>query len=142
MSHLKFATEHSIWTEEQWDFVNFSDESKFNLFGCNRRMLVRHRSKEGYSLQCAKSSVRFRGSMMVIVMIAAAGTGPLVKLHGKTNATVYHEIWKKHVSLNSRIVVNQPAVFMQYNAPCHTAMSVKNFFRMLLLWSGLLKAKT
>ena len=32
MSWLKFATEHIIWTEEQWDCVHFSNESKFNLF--------------------------------------------------------------------------------------------------------------
>ena len=33
---------------------------------------------------------------MVFSMIAAAGTGPLVRLHSKINATVYKEILKKH----------------------------------------------
>ena len=40
MSRLKFASEYVIWTEEQWDCVHFSDESKFNLFGCDRRRFV------------------------------------------------------------------------------------------------------
>ena len=63
---------------------------------------------------------------MVFGMISIAGTGPLVKLHGKINANVYKEILKKHVP-NLRTAINQPAVFMQDNAPCHTAKSVKTF---------------
>ena len=81
---------------------------------------------------------------MVFSMIPGAGTGLLVKLHGKINAIVYKEILKKHIP-NLRTAINQPAVFMQDNAPCLTVKSVKRFFflrRMLLLWSGLLKAQT
>ena len=34
---------------------------------------------------------------------------------------------KKHVVPNLRTAINQPAVYMQNNAPCHTAKSVKTF---------------
>ena len=44
-------------------------------------------------------------------MIFAAGTGPLVRVHGKINATVYKAKLKKHVP-NLRTAINQPAVFM------------------------------
>ena len=41
--------------------------------------------------QCTKSSIKFGGeSVMVFGMISAAGTGYLVRLHGKINATVYN----------------------------------------------------
>ena len=43
------------------------------------------------------------------------------------NATVYKEILKKNVVPNLRTAINQPAVFMQDNAPCHTVKSVKIF---------------
>ena len=59
-------------------------------------------------------------------MISAAGTGTLVRLHGKINTTVYKEILKKHVP-NLRTSINQPAVFMQENTLCHTVKSVKTF---------------
>ena len=59
-------------------------------------------------------------------MISAAGTGLLVRLHGKINTTVYKEILKKRVP-NLRNPINQLAVFMQDNLPCHTAKSVKTF---------------
>ena len=61
---------------------------------------------------------------MVFGMICTAGTEPIVRLHGKINANVYKEILKKHVILNVRTAINQPAVFMQDNAPCHTVKPV------------------
>ena len=128
MSRLKFASEHVMWTEEQWDCAPFSDESKFNLFGCNEIMFVRRCLKERCSPQCTKSSVQFEGgSVMVFGMISIAGTGTFVRLHGKINATVYKEKLKKHMVPNFRNVINQPAIFMQDNVPCQTARSVKTF---------------
>ena len=77
ISQLEFTTEHVIWTEEQWDCIPLSDESKFNLFGCDKRRFVQHSPKERYSLQCTKSSITFGGgSVMVFGMISVAGTGP------------------------------------------------------------------
>lgn len=128
-SRKKFATEHVTWTEEQWGCVHFSDESKFNLFGSDGRRYVRRNPTERYSPKCIKSSVKFGGgSVMVFGMISAAGPGPLVRLHGRINAAVYKELLKQHVLPPLRTAVNQPAVFMQDNAPCHTAKSVKKFF--------------
>ena len=109
---MKLATEDLIWTEEQWDCIHFSDESKFNLFGCDGRRFVRRTSNEGYSPQCTKITVKFGGeSVMMFGVFSVAGTGPLVRLHGKINITVYKEILKKHVP-NLRTTINQPAVFM------------------------------
>ena len=128
MSQLKFATEHVRWTEEQWDCVYFSDESKFNLFGCDERRFIQRCPNERYSPQSTTSSVKFgEENVMVFCMISAAGRGPLDRLDGKINATVYKEILKKHVVPNLRTAINQPAVFKQDNAPCHSAKPVKTF---------------
>ena len=64
---------------------------------------------------------------MVFGMISTAGTGLLVRLHSKIDAIVYKEILKKHVVPNLRTAINQPVVFMQDNALCHAAKSVKTF---------------
>ena len=64
---------------------------------------------------------------MVFGMISAAGTRLLVRLHDKINITVYKEILKKHSVPHLRTVINQLAVFMQDNTPCHTVKSVKTF---------------
>ena len=111
MSRLKFATETSYGLNNS-GIVLISVMSQFYLFICDERRFVQHSLKEQYSPQCTKSSVKFGGgSVMVFGMISVASTGPLVRLHGKINATVYKEILKKHVP-NLRIAINQLAVFM------------------------------
>ena len=47
--HLDFATEHVVWTGEQWNMVHFRDESKFNLFGSDGKRFVRHKNGERLS---------------------------------------------------------------------------------------------
>ena len=64
---------------------------------------------------------------MVFGMISTDGIGPVVRLQGKINATVYKEILKKHVVPNLRTAINHPALFIQGNAPCHKAKSVETF---------------
>ena len=84
ISRLKFAAEHVIWTEEQWDCVHLSDESKINLFVCEGRMFVRRSPKERHMPQCTKSSVEFGGrNVMVFGMNSAAVRRYHVRLHGK-----------------------------------------------------------
>ena len=72
MSRLKFNTKHVVWTEEQWDCVYFSDESKFDLFGCDKRRFVRPSPKKWYSPQCTKSSIKFGGGRMMVFGIISA----------------------------------------------------------------------
>ena len=54
-----FATEHILWTEEEWNMVHFSEESKFNLFGSNGKGLVRGKNGERLSPQLVKKNVKF-----------------------------------------------------------------------------------
>ena len=85
---------------------------------------MRRSVTERYSPMCIKRSVKYGGgSMMVFGMISAAGPGPLVGLHGRINAAVYKEMLRQHVLPTLRSVASQPAIFMQDNAPCHTAKS-------------------
>ena len=124
MSWLKFVTEHIIWTEEQWDCVHFSNESKFNRFGSNRRRFVRRSPKELYSPQCSKSIVEFGGgSVTVFGMICC---------WYRTSCQAAQQLYTKRYRRNIlylilRTAINEPAVFMQDNAPCQTAKTVQTF---------------
>ena len=97
--------------------------SQFNLISYNGIRFVRRSPTERYSPQCTKSSIKFRGGSVWHDFYA--GTGPLVRLHGKIN-TVYKDILKKLVP-NLRTENNQPVVFKRDNAPYHTAESVNTF---------------
>ena len=110
--------------------------TKFNLFVCDGRRFVWRSPKELYSPECTKSSVQFGGaSVMVFGMISTVVTGPLVRLHGKINATVYKVILKKNVVPNLKFAINQPAVFMQITLRVTQRSLLRHFFlrRMLLL---------
>ena len=63
---LDFATEYNLWTEEQWNMVHFSDESKFNLFGSDGKSFVRHKNGECLSPQCVRKTVKFGGGSVMV----------------------------------------------------------------------------
>lgn len=62
---------------------------------------------------------------MVWGMFSAAGVGPLIQLDGRVNANVYQNLLQQHMVPSLCSSPNQPAVFMQDNAPCHTTKRVK-----------------
>ncbi|GFV89763.1 transposable element Tcb1 transposase [Trichonephila clavipes] len=37
---LTWSTEHALWTQQQWSYVMFSDESRFSLQSDSRRTLI------------------------------------------------------------------------------------------------------
>ncbi len=129
-ARLAFAQQHVVWSDEKWQTVHFSDESKFNLYGSDGRQYVRRGKGETLSPKCVKSSVKFGwGGVMVWGSISAEGVGRLVRLEGRVNAGVYKALVEEHVLPVLRGAVNQPAIFQQDNAPCHKAKSVLDVFR-------------
>ena len=125
-----FANEHVLWSQEKWQPVHFSDESKFLLIGSDGKRYVRQKVGEELSPNCLKASVKFgRGSVMVWGMISGDGVGPLVRLQGKVNVGVYKQLVKNHVLPVLRNSTKQLCIFMQDNAPCHKAMVVMNFLK-------------
>lgn len=125
---LEYASEHVLWTDEKWDSVFFSDESKFNLFGSDGKTYVKRRVGEKYDVKCTKKTVKFGGgSVMVFGMISSEGTTPLIRLTTRVNAAIYKNILVKHVvPAIERSGVEEP-IFMQDNAPCHKAKSVMSY---------------
>ena len=83
-----FATEHILWTEEQWIILHFRDESKFNLFGSNGKRFVKRKNGELLFPQCVKKTVKFGGGCNGVGMISSVGIGPIVRFHGNINASV------------------------------------------------------
>ena len=140
MSRLKFATEHVIWTEEQWDCAHFSDESKFTLFSCDEKRFVRRSLKEWYLPQC----VRFGGgSLTMLGMIAAAiqdllsgYTVKLTQLYTKRHWRNMYLIWELQL-------INQLYLYKITLRVTQRSL-LRHFFlrRKLLLWSGQLKTET
>ena len=55
-ARLACAEAHIIWSDNDWDKVNFSDESKFNLVGSDGRQYVRRTTGNRLNPRCVKKS--------------------------------------------------------------------------------------
>ena len=79
--------------------------------------------KNNIRLRALKAALNLEEEMWLCLAWFSGDTGPLVSLLSKINLTIFKE---RHEP-NLRIAINQLAVFMQDNAPCQTAKSVKTF---------------
>ena len=141
MNRLKYATEHVIWTEEHWDCFHFSDESKFNLFGCDGRRFVRRSLKEQYSPRFIKSRVKFGGGSvmafgMLVQDLLSGYTVKLTQLYTK-------RYWRNMLYLIWELQLIHQQYLCKITLRVTQRSLLRHFFlrRMLLLWSGLLKAQ-
>ena len=58
---LVWAKKHNEWTIERWKSVLWSDESKFEIFGSNRRVFVRRREGEQMISACVVPTEKHEG---------------------------------------------------------------------------------
>lgn len=131
---LQWARERSTWTEQDWEKVVFSDESKFNLFGSDGKTTVRRRKGERYAEQCILPTVKHSPSVMVWGAITFNKVGPIVFLEGTMNAAKYKSILETHVLPLIQEMENyvENPLFQDDSAPCHRAKSV-SLIKILLL---------
>ena len=122
---LQWALEHRSFN---WASVVFSDESRFCLVS-DRPVIVRRRPGEEYLPQCLNTTMKHGGSrIMVWGCIARTGIGCLHKIDGNVTAQHYLKILKYcAVPSLQHLFGDQPAIFQQDNAPCHTAKVVKEW---------------
>ena len=142
MSRLKFATENLIWTEEQWDCIYFSGESKFNLFGCDGRRFVRHSLKKLYSPQCAKNLGEkvwwcLTWFLLLVQDLLSSYTVKSMQQYIKRYwRNMLYLIWELQL-INQLYLCKITLRVIQRSLLWHFFLS-----RMLLLWSGLPKTQT
>ena len=83
VKRLKFARQHQDWATEQWNWVLWSHELKFELFGSKRCQYVHPRPGERCDAQCLQPTVKHRGgSVTVSGCISYFSVGKLVKING------------------------------------------------------------
>lgn len=62
----RWAKERAHWTVEDWNWVWFSDESKFQLFGSDGKQYCRRRPGEEYLDRNVKSTVKHGGGRIMV----------------------------------------------------------------------------
>ena len=65
---LAWVKKHEQWTLHQWKSVLWSNESKFEICGSNRRVFVRHREREQMISSCVVPTVKHGGGDVTLLV--------------------------------------------------------------------------
>lgn len=124
---MDFATEYKNKTNEFWEKVIFSDESKYNIFGSDGRALVWRKKGEELNPKNTRKTVKHGGGgVMVWGCMSAGGVGNLVFIEETMNKTVYMNILRENLNQSAeKLNIRHNYYFQQDNDPKHTAADVK-----------------
>ena len=126
--HLNFVRYNEDHDISYWSKVLFSDKSKFNRLGSDGRQYVQQRKDEEFNPRCTVSMLQSDGgSVMVWSIISANGPGLIIRLQGRINLTKYINMLTEHFLPYFGQNLDDNPIFMQDNAPIHTAGNVKRF---------------
>lgn len=129
---LLWAQEHLNWTQDMWNNVIFSDESKFKLHVGDGRILARREPKERLSSECILRMPPKTEGVMVWGCFSGDEKGRMVFLESKVTAEVYLRVLENVLEPSALELFGDTCrfIFQQDNAPCHTAkiVSMNLFF--------------
>ncbi|GBM96206.1 Transposable element Tc1 transposase [Araneus ventricosus] len=116
--------------ETYWNNVLFADESKFNIFGSDGRIMVWRRKNKELNPKNLVGTVKYDGGgVLVWGCISASGLGNLVFTDGIMNRVLYLNILRDYLKLSAQNSgIGKNFVSYQDNDPKHTALNVR-------LWS-------
>ncbi len=125
---LAWTREHKNWTLAQWYRVLFTDETKSEIFGNNRRAYVRSRTGERYLNTCLKPSIKHGGgSVLAWGAISAQGVSPLKRIIGTMDKKYYHNILQRHAIPAGLKLIGENFVFQEDNDPKHASAYCRNY---------------
>ena len=125
-ARLNWARLHRRWTQDDWENVIFSDESRFYLEGHDSRLRVYRRRNERFVPACISQAADKR-SVMVWGAISATGKSQLVIVPGNLTANVYiNNVLGNHLFPFLQQHNGNP-VFQHDNAPAHRAHVTRNY---------------
>ena len=143
-AHLRWARKYQNWTVEDWMRVIWSDECSIVLGRKSRRRHCIRKKGHAYKARHCDGTVKSeKVTMMVWTCFSGAKVGPLIVCEaGSVNADRYLEILEHGLitfvndlfTLQSEsdtitVVTNDSFLFMHDNAPCHTAVKVKQYMK-------------
>lgn len=123
IERLEFAREHQDWQLRHWQPVLFSDESRFHVSTCDRRVRVWRRRGERYA-QCniVQHDPFGGGSIMVWGGVSLDGRTELIPIRrGTMTAQRYRDEVLAPVVVPYAGAVGENFIFMHDNARPHTA---------------------
>ena len=116
------------WTKRKWSKVLFTDESKFDLFGSNRRTFVRRLANERYKKECLTPTVKHGGgNIMVWGGKCTKGVTQLKRVEGIMDKKMYHSILVYRAIPEGKRLLGKGFVFQEDNDPKHSSNYCRNY---------------
>ena len=130
-ARLKFANDHLDDSEEDWEKVLWSDETKIELFGINSTRRVWREKKADLNPKNTIPTVKHGGgNIMLWGCFSAKGTGRLYRIEGRMNGAMYQEILGENLLPSARLLkMGRGWVFQHDNDPKITAKATKEWLK-------------
>jgi transposase len=128
IKRLSWAKNKKNWVDE-WNYIIWSDESRFEVFRGDGRKYVWRNTQEKYNPKCLIPTFKSgQESVMVWACFTKNKLGPLVRLEGRITAKIYIEMLENYLLpfINSLENENE-YTFQEDNAPIHTANIAKKW---------------
>ncbi len=127
---LLWVKKYKHYSIENWKKVLFTNESKFEIHGNNRRVYVRRRRGERLSNQCLKSTVKHGGgNINVWGCFSFNGVGNLYRIKGNLEKKQYHSILQRHAIPSGKRLCGRGFTLVQDNDPKHTSNLCKKYLK-------------
>ena len=119
---------------EFWKRVLWTDESKFEFFGCKQRFRVWRKTGEELQDRHLQKTVKHGGgNIMVWGCFSWAGVGQLIKIDGIMTADTYIDILRENLEVSLiQLGLENSFILQQDNDPKHTAKKTKKFLKLYL----------
>jgi len=115
-----------FWKNE-WDFIIFSDESRFELFKNDSNNWVWRKADEKYKKECLRPTVKKSDGIMVWGCFCRDTIGPLVLIEDNVTALKYVDILEENLLPFLNELGKDIYSFQDDNAPVHRAQKVKRW---------------
>lgn len=129
-NRIAFARSHASWTEHQWKFILWSDETKICRIGSDGRRYVRRPKNAAFNPKFVIPVVKHGGgSINVWGCFSWNGVGPIHRIQGIMTKEIYIEILENVMLPWAE--ENLPVIwkFQQDNDPKHTAKLTEKWFQ-------------
>ena len=128
---LEYAKTYREKPLGSWDNVLWTDESKFNLFGSDGKVMVWRTPKEELDPKCTVSTVKYGGgNVKCWGCFSSCGVGNLVFIDGNMTGEVYRDILQKNLFESIKMLnLGREWVMQQDNDPKHRAHIVTHWLK-------------
>lgn len=129
-SRLEFAKNHQDWTEEDWNRVIFSDESKINRFNSDGRSWCWFRENKQLEERTVKPQRKFGGGgIMIWACMTHMGVGFMCKIEGNMDQHLYKSILEDDLmkTIEYYQLDEEKLIFQHDNDPKHKSKLVQEW---------------